>query len=67
MFGPYAIDEDQVFYSTRLTMAIVNLKPIVPGHILVVPHRMAVRFADLTREEVCVPWVGSVDGMGANA
>lgn len=29
MFGPYKIDEDQVFYSSRLTMAIVNLKPIV--------------------------------------
>lgn len=29
LFGPYQIDEDQVFYSTRKTMAIVNLKPIV--------------------------------------
>lgn len=29
MFGPYKLDEDQVFYSSRLTMAVVNLKPIV--------------------------------------
>lgn len=52
MFGPYRIDEDQVFFSTRSTMAVVNLKPLVPGHVLVVPHRVAVRFADLTPQEV---------------
>jgi len=52
MFGPYEIDESQVFFCSQSTMAITNLKPIVPGHILVVPHRVAVRFADLRADEV---------------
>lgn len=52
LFGPYPITEDQVFYSSQLSMGIVNLKPIVPGHVLVMPHRVAVRFADLSPEEV---------------
>ena len=33
-------------------MAIVNLKPLVPCHILVLPYRVIDRFADLRPEEV---------------
>lgn len=33
-------------------MAIVNLKPLVDGHVLVCPYRVVPRFADLTPEEV---------------
>jgi hypothetical protein len=51
MFGPYEIDESQVFYSSRSSMALVNLKPLVPGHIIVLPQRVAVRFQDLRPEE----------------
>ncbi|GAA5826121.1 hypothetical protein JCM11251_007173 [Rhodosporidiobolus azoricus] len=45
---------NQVFYvsSTRLSFALVNLKPLVPGHVLVVPTRVTQRFKDLTPEEV---------------
>lgn len=38
----------QVFFRSRFTYGLVNLKPLVPGHILVVPLRTSVlRFGDL--------------------
>lgn len=42
----------QSFFRTSLSFAIVNLKPIVPGHVLVCPMRVVKRFADLTVDEV---------------
>ncbi|KAI5949478.1 HNT2 [Candida theae] len=43
---------NQVFYKTKFTYALVNLKPLVPGHVLVVPLRTSVlRFGDLTPDE----------------
>ncbi|CDP04016.1 unnamed protein product [Coffea canephora] len=33
-FGPYKIDPKEVFYSTHLSYAMVNLRPLLPGHIL---------------------------------
>ena len=42
----------QVFHTTKLCAALVNLKPIVPGHSLVIPKRVVPQFADLSREEV---------------
>ncbi|PIA59722.1 hypothetical protein AQUCO_00400548v1 [Aquilegia coerulea] len=33
-FGPYKISEKEVFYTTQLSYAMVNLRPLVPGHIL---------------------------------
>ncbi|CAK9439236.1 uncharacterized protein LODBEIA_P34570 [Lodderomyces beijingensis] len=42
----------QVFYKSQFTYALVNLKPLVPGHVLVVPLRTSVlRFGDLTPDE----------------
>ena len=35
-----------------LSYALVNLKPIVPGHVLVVPQRLVRRYAELTADEV---------------
>ncbi|CAH2352448.1 bis(5'-adenosyl)-triphosphatase [[Candida] railenensis] len=41
-----------VFYKSKHTFALVNLKPLVPGHVLIVPLRnTALRLADLTPEE----------------
>lgn len=40
------------FYQTALSYAFVNLKPILPGHVLVCPKRLVHRFSELTREEV---------------
>ncbi|KAG8726082.1 hypothetical protein FRC12_023724 [Ceratobasidium sp. 428] len=42
----------QVFIRSRLSFGIVNLKPIVPGHVLVVPNRVVPRLSDLSPEEV---------------
>ncbi|KAI0347666.1 diadenosine hydrolase [Trametopsis cervina] len=55
----------QVFHRTSLTAALVNLKPIVPGHVLVIPRRVVPRLQDLTPSELAalmtsVQHVGSV-------
>ncbi|KAI6135478.1 HIT-like domain-containing protein [Pisolithus croceorrhizus] len=42
----------QVFYREALSYAIVNLKPIVPGHVLVIPTRVVPRLADLSGPEL---------------
>ncbi|TFY69390.1 hypothetical protein EVG20_g3170 [Dentipellis fragilis] len=42
----------QVFYRTALSFAIVNLKPIVPGHVLVCPIRPVPRLTDLNMAEL---------------
>ncbi|KAK3256307.1 hypothetical protein CYMTET_34549 [Cymbomonas tetramitiformis] len=64
-FGPYKIRTSEVFLSTPLSLAMVNLKPVVPGHVLIIPRRVALRFQDLSHEEVADIWtlaqrVGSV-------
>ncbi|KAK6204701.1 HIT-like domain-containing protein [Scheffersomyces amazonensis] len=42
----------QVFFKSKYSYALVNLKPIVPGHVLVVPLRTsALRLADLSGPE----------------
>jgi len=42
----------QAFYRSSLSYAIVNLKPIVPGHVLVIPTRPVLRLADLDASEL---------------
>ena len=42
----------QVFYVSKLSAALVNLKPILPGHSLVIPRRNVPRYTDLSSEEV---------------
>lgn len=50
-FYKFAVDS-QVFFKTSHTYALVNLKPLVPGHVLVVPLRTSVlRFGDLSAAE----------------
>jgi diadenosine tetraphosphate (Ap4A) HIT family hydrolase len=55
-FGPWSIAPSEVFASTPLSFAFVNLKPVVPGHVLVSPRRVAKRFSDLTDDEVSDLW-----------
>ncbi|CAE7059062.1 unnamed protein product [Rhizoctonia solani] len=60
----------QVFIQSKLSFGVVNLKPIVPGHVLVVPNRVVPRLSDLTPEEIAdvfstVQRVGNVDGAAA--
>jgi len=42
----------QAFHRTALAAAIVNLKPIVPGHVLVIPSRVVPRLSDLSPHEI---------------
>jgi diadenosine tetraphosphate (Ap4A) HIT family hydrolase len=57
VFGPWPVAADELFVATPLSYAFVNLKPVVPGHVLVAPRRPAPRFADLTAEEVADLWL----------
>ncbi|PYH44279.1 HIT family protein [Aspergillus saccharolyticus JOP 1030-1] len=49
-FGPFTVTT-QVFHLTPHSFALVNLKPILPGHVLVSPRRVVPRIADLTPTE----------------
>ena len=42
-----------LFYASPsgLSVAFVNLKPLVPGHVLVVPSRVVPRMAELSKED----------------
>ncbi|KUJ16821.1 HIT-like protein [Mollisia scopiformis] len=56
-FGPYEVTDQvglssTVFYNTPLCYCLVNIKPILPGHVLVIPYRPVPRLTDLTPAEV---------------
>ncbi|KAJ8663874.1 hypothetical protein O0I10_000149 [Lichtheimia ornata] len=51
-FGPHVIPESQVFFKSKFCIGLVNLKPITPGHILVVSRRNVPRVKDLNPEEI---------------
>ena len=55
-FGPIAIPSSQVFAETSLSVGLVNLKPVVPGHVLIVSKRVVPRFHDLTADETADIW-----------
>jgi bis(5'-adenosyl)-triphosphatase len=42
----------QVFYNAPFCYALVNIKPLLPGHVLVVSNRIVPRFTDLSTDEV---------------
>ncbi|RKF58115.1 Bis-tetraphosphatase [Erysiphe neolycopersici] len=50
-FGPYEVT-DQVFYYSTSCYGLTNIKPVLPGHVLVVPFRPVQRVTDLTADEV---------------
>ncbi|XP_069825041.1 bis(5'-adenosyl)-triphosphatase [Dendropsophus ebraccatus] len=51
-FGKHLIKPTVTFLRTELSFALVNRKPVVPGHVLVCPLRPVKRFKDLMPEEV---------------
>ncbi|KAH7105013.1 diadenosine 5',5'''-P1,P4-tetraphosphate asymmetrical hydrolase [Auriculariales sp. MPI-PUGE-AT-0066] len=64
----------QVFFRTAGSYGLVNLKPIVRGHVLVIPKRVVPRLSDLQPDEVAelfksVQRVGNIvqDAYGAEA
>ncbi|XP_043831880.1 bis(5'-adenosyl)-triphosphatase [Dromiciops gliroides] len=52
IFGQHLIKPSVVFLRTELSFALVNRKPVVPGHVLVCPLRPVERFRDLRPDEV---------------
>ncbi|XP_075689630.1 bis(5'-adenosyl)-triphosphatase [Rhinoderma darwinii] len=51
-FGKHLIKPTVTFLRTELSFALVNRKPVVPGHVLVCPLRPVKRFKDLMPEEI---------------
>jgi bis(5'-adenosyl)-triphosphatase len=56
-FGKFPIDERQVFYETKNIIGIVNISPILPDHVLVIPKSTTSmgapeKFYDMTPELV---------------
>ncbi|XP_033938457.1 uncharacterized protein [Pseudochaenichthys georgianus] len=51
-FGQHLIKASAVFLQTELSFAMVNRKPVVPGHVLVCPLRPVEWFVDLQPDEV---------------
>ncbi|KAF2774384.1 HIT-like protein [Teratosphaeria nubilosa] len=49
-FGPFNVTS-QVFHLTPRSFALINLKPLLPGHILVSPLAVKPHLSDLTAEE----------------
>ncbi|KAF2864539.1 HIT-like protein [Piedraia hortae CBS 480.64] len=49
-FGPFNVTS-QVFHTTAHSFAVVNLKPLLPGHVLVCSLAVKPRLSDLTHEE----------------
>jgi len=50
-FAEIRIQPDLVFYTSPLSRAFVNLKPLLPGHVLVTPTRCVARLHELSTEE----------------
>ncbi|XP_002131970.2 bis(5'-adenosyl)-triphosphatase-like [Ciona intestinalis] len=51
-FGQHIIPASTTFLRTSLSFAFVNVKPVVPGHVLVCPIRLVERVKQLKSEEV---------------
>ncbi|XP_040993860.1 bifunctional bis(5'-adenosyl)-triphosphatase/adenylylsulfatase FHIT-like isoform X1 [Juglans microcarpa x Juglans regia] len=56
-FGPHKISHTGVFFTTHLSFAMVNLRPVSPGHVLICSRREVKRVADLTADEICDLWL----------
>ena len=54
-----SISPKHVFYETPLSFAFVNVKPGVPGHVLVCPKRIVEKYEEMTTEEISDAMSGS--------
>ena len=50
-FGPHSVKSSSAFYRTGLSIAFVNRKPVIPGHVLVCPIRVVEHLNDLNAAE----------------
>ncbi|CAF1002737.1 unnamed protein product [Brachionus calyciflorus] len=45
------LDNKSVFLETQYCIGVVNIKPIVPGHVMIIPKEIRHRVEDMTSEE----------------
>lgn len=50
-FAQWEIPEKFIVYKTELTFVFTNLRPVLPGHLLISPIRRVQYFHDLTADE----------------
>ena len=55
-FGKFIIPEASIFCRSSRTAAFVNLRPIVPGHVLIVPYKIVPYMADLEDDDYNALW-----------
>ena len=58
-FGHIIIDDKIIFYKRKLVYAFTNLKPFLPGHVLLVPARVEKSYSNLTEAEAIEMWVSA--------
>ena len=46
------IRKKETFYESKKSLAIVDIKPVVQGHVLIIPKRHVEKFVELTEEEI---------------
>ena len=51
-FGPHTVKSGSAFYRTGLSIAFVNRKPVLPGHVLVCPIRVVEHLSELNAAEM---------------
>ncbi|KAL3799446.1 hypothetical protein HJC23_013901 [Cyclotella cryptica] len=56
LFGRFKISTSQIFYRSTHSFAMVNLRPLVPGHVLVVSNRVVPVLSDLESDEYDDLW-----------
>jgi bis(5'-adenosyl)-triphosphatase len=56
-FGKFIIPKASIFARSQSSAAFVNLRPIVPGHVLVMPERIVPHLEDLSTTEYTDLWL----------
>ena len=56
LFGRFVIPKASIFCKSRRAAAFVNLRPIVPGHVLVIPHKVVPHMDDLEEDDYLDLW-----------
>lgn len=56
LFGKFKISPTQIFHRTAHSFAMVNLRPLVPGHVLVCSNRVTPLLSDLKEDEYDDLW-----------
>lgn len=52
LFGRIRISPGQIFVESEKSYAFVNIKPVLPGHVLVAPKRIEEEYSCLSDEEI---------------